>query len=99
VPLVLRAAGTEHLARGSRVRVRIADIDLLTLDAHAVLLERLGDDDVQRAPMHADDAPPPDVEDDADGDGDGSAPDAGALSLAIEVDDAHPAAPSAAPAG
>ncbi|MEO7244631.1 MAG: ribonuclease catalytic domain-containing protein, partial [Rubrivivax sp.] len=90
LPLVLRAAGTEHLARGSRVRVRIADIDLLTLDAHAVLLARLGDDDAYTAPAHVEATSAPD-EDEADGDGDDDAADAGALSLAIEVDDATPA--------
>jgi exoribonuclease-2 len=43
LPLVFRALGTESLARGERVRVRITGIDLLTLDLHASLLVRLGE--------------------------------------------------------
>ncbi|GAB4036454.1 MAG: RNB domain-containing ribonuclease [Rubrivivax sp.] len=41
LPLVLRAAGTESLPRGTRVRVRLASLDLLTLDVHGTLLARL----------------------------------------------------------
>jgi exoribonuclease-2 len=41
LPLVLRAAGTESLPRGTRVRVRIASMDLLTLDVHGALVTRL----------------------------------------------------------
>jgi exoribonuclease-2 len=43
LPLVFRALGTESLARGERVRVRVTGLDLLTLDVHANLLVRLGD--------------------------------------------------------
>ncbi|MEO5733708.1 MAG: RNB domain-containing ribonuclease, partial [Rubrivivax sp.] len=41
LPLVFRVPGTESLLRGSRVRVRVMGIDLLTLDLHATLLARL----------------------------------------------------------
>ena len=41
LPLVLRAVGAESLPRGAGVRVRIAAIDLLTLDAHATVVARL----------------------------------------------------------
>ncbi len=41
LPLVLRAGGCEALPRGARVRVRVAGVDLLTLDAHASLIARL----------------------------------------------------------
>jgi len=41
LPLVLRALGAEALPRGARVRVRIAGIDLLTLDVHASVVARL----------------------------------------------------------
>jgi exoribonuclease-2 len=41
LPLVLRLPGTEGLPRGTRVRLRIAAIDLLTLDVHASLVARL----------------------------------------------------------
>jgi exoribonuclease-2 len=92
LPLVLRAAGTEALARGARVRVRVASIDLLTLDAHAVLVTRLAEANGGEAASAADDAPGAGADGDED---DGAIADAGALSLAIEVDDAAPAvAPS-----
>ena len=41
LPLVFRVAGTDSLARGSRVRVRITGMDLLTLELHATLAARL----------------------------------------------------------
>ena len=41
LPLVFRVPGTENLPRGSRVRVRITAVDLLTLDLHASLAARL----------------------------------------------------------
>jgi exoribonuclease-2 len=41
LPLVLRLPGTEGLPRGTRVRLRIAAIDVLTLDVHASLVARL----------------------------------------------------------
>ena len=44
LPLVFRAVGAEPLPRGARVRVRIGATDLLTLDVHASVVERLGDD-------------------------------------------------------
>ena len=77
VPLVLRVAGTEGLPRGTRVRVRVARADLLTLDVHGTLLEQL-------------DAPPPqDAEgDDAGGDGDDESTLASGLAIAMDVEDA-----------
>ncbi|MBH9553221.1 ribonuclease catalytic domain-containing protein [Inhella gelatinilytica] len=41
LPLVFKALGCETLERGSAVRVRITGIDLLTLELHASLTERL----------------------------------------------------------
>jgi exoribonuclease-2 len=41
LPLVFRVPGTESLPRGSRVRARVAAIDLLTLDLHATLAARI----------------------------------------------------------
>ena len=41
LPLVFRVAGTDSLPRGSRVRVRITGMDLLTLELHATLAARL----------------------------------------------------------
>ena len=42
LPLVFRAVGAEQLARGSGVRVRLGDVDLLTLDVAASVVARLG---------------------------------------------------------
>jgi exoribonuclease-2 len=43
LPLVFRAAGAESLPRGARVRVRLGAADLLTLDLHATVIERLAE--------------------------------------------------------
>ncbi len=77
LPLVFRVPGTDNLPRGSRVRARVAGIDLLTLDLHAQLLARL-------------DAPPPAAEDEAAED---DAEPVGALQLAIDVGDGAEAEP------
>ncbi len=84
LPLVFRVPGAESLPRGSRMRARVAGIDLLTLDLHASLAARL-------------DVPPATVEDET---GEDEAEPAGALTLAIDLEDGTAtAAPSAAPAG
>jgi exoribonuclease-2 len=41
LPLVVSVPGAETLPRGTRVRVRVAGLDLLTLDVHVQLIERL----------------------------------------------------------
>ncbi len=74
LPLVFRVPGTESLPRGTRIRARVAGIDLLTLDLHAQLLQRI-------------DAAPAAV-DDASTDGDDDAEASGPLTLAIDVNDA-----------
>jgi len=81
LPLVFRVPGTESLPRGSRVRVRVAGIDLLTLDLHATLAARL-------------DAPPV-AEDDEAAEDETEA--VGALQIALTLDDGAdaPAAPAA----
>ena len=79
LPLVFRVPGTEGLARGTRIRARVAGIDLLTLELHATLLARID------AATPAD-APEPEAEDES--------AEAGALRLAIELDEA-PAADAA----
>jgi exoribonuclease II len=76
LPLLFGLPGTDALPRGQRVRVRIAGMDLLTLDLHATLLARL-------------DAPEATAEADADED---EAPAAGPLHLAIDLAEPDPAA-------
>jgi len=87
LPLVFRAAGCDGLPRGTRVRVRVDGIDLLTLDLHARLLQRLED---ESAAGEAADA-------DADAGDDEAEAGGGPLTLAIDVNEAAPdAAPPAA---
>ena len=85
LPLVFRALGTESLARGERVRVRITGLDLLTLDVHANLLVRLEEERKETLST--------DMEDEEDVTA--SAP----LALAIDVSDAGEGEEPAAPAG
>ncbi len=82
LPLVFRLPGTESLPRGSRVRARVAGIDLLTLELHATLAARL---DVEPATAAADDEA---AEDEAEA--------VGGLQLAIAVDEGEPAPAAAA---
>ncbi len=84
LPLVFRALGTESLARGERVRVRITGIDLLTLDVHANLLVRLGDVAQNEAAVEAEEEE------------EGAAPQ-GPLALAIDLADADAPADAGAP--
>ncbi|MBK6472866.1 MAG: RNB domain-containing ribonuclease [Betaproteobacteria bacterium] len=71
LPLVFRVPGTESLPRGSRVRARVAGVDLLTMDLHATLAARL-------------DAPPAAAEDEAAED---EIEAVGALQIALTLDD------------
>jgi exoribonuclease-2 len=41
LPLVLPVMGTQGLPRGARVRVKLGDIDLVSLDIHGTVIERL----------------------------------------------------------
>jgi exoribonuclease-2 len=52
LPLVFKVLGAEPLERGSRVSARITGTDLLTLEVHATLLQRL--DVAAPAPAEAD---------------------------------------------
>jgi len=79
LPLVFRALGAEGLPRGARVRVKITATDLLTLDVHASVAERL--DDTGALPAEA-------LAEEAVDDAESSEP-AGPLTLAIATDDAN----------
>jgi exoribonuclease-2 len=81
LPLVFRVPGTETLPRGALVRARVTGIDLLTLDLHASLLQRL-------------DAPSADDATADEGDDDEGDEAAGPLTLAIDVADGADAAPT-----
>ncbi|MFM7267908.1 MAG: hypothetical protein ACKOZT_04885, partial [Cyanobium sp.] len=41
LPLVLPVMGANNLPRGARVRVKLGEMDLITLDIHGTVLERL----------------------------------------------------------
>jgi exoribonuclease II len=90
LPLVFRVPGTENLPRGTRVRVRVAGTDLLTLDLHAQFVARI--DAVADVPAQAESES--EIEDEADS--------AGPLTLSIDLGEdgaePSPAAEPAAPA-
>jgi exoribonuclease-2 len=76
LPLVFKTLGVESLARGDAVRVQVTGIDLLTLDLHARLVERL--------------AAPASSADDADeGDDDEAAQAAAPITVAVDLADAE----------
>jgi exoribonuclease II len=74
LPLVCRAAGAESLPRGARVRIRLGEADLLTLDVQATVVSRIDDPTTT-----ADDA------DVSESDSEEAAESAGPLSLAIDL--------------
>lgn len=59
LPLVFPVLGAQNLPRGARIRVRLGEVDEITLDVHGTLVERL--DDPQDS---SDDGPVEDAEDD-----------------------------------
>ncbi len=78
LPLVLPVVGAQGLPRNARVRVKLGDIDLITLDVQGTLLERL-------------DAAQVDAADSANGgnealeEGDGDEDMAGPIAIAVDV--------------
>lgn len=76
LPLVFKAVGAERLPRGALVRVRITGTDLLTLDVHANVLQRLDDPSTKSDDAVIEDAEIEDAE-----------ATAGPLTLAIDVQD------------
>ncbi len=80
LPLVFRAIGAEPLPRGTPVRVRVAAIDLLTLDLQASVAARLDAD----APAHGESAEVADA-----GEDDETA--VGPLTISVDVSENDPA--------
>ena len=76
LPLVISVAGTA-VPRGARVRVKLGDIDEITLDIHGTVTERLDDPDDA-----SDDAP---LDDTADDEEEGVA---GPIAIAVDVNEA-----------
>lgn len=75
IPLVLPVVGGQGLARGSRVRVKLGEIDEITLDVAGTVVERL-------------DAPPADASAEED---EGEELAAGPIEIAVDVRDAQAA--------
>ena len=75
LPLVLPATGAQGLPRGARVRVKLGEIDEITLDISSAVIERL---DVEM---------PNDSEETDDGDGDDDEMSAGPIAIAVDVNE------------
>ena len=96
VPLVIRAAGAAALPRGSRVRLRLGAVDLLTLDVQASIVACDATADGAAAAAGA--APASPTGNEAESDDDGS-PFEGTGALSIALDMAEAEATEAADAG
>ncbi|GAA6120534.1 RNB domain-containing ribonuclease [Acidovorax sp. FG27] len=84
LPLVLPVLGAQGLPRGARVRVKLGEIDDITLDVNGTLLARLDD------PFDAsDDGPLPEPEDEGDDEAV-----AGPIAIAVDVNEAEAPAPA-----
>jgi exoribonuclease II len=73
LPLVLPVLGGAELPRGAKVRVRLGEIDLITLDVKGTVVERL---DVAPAPLEPEEAEEAEEE-----------PVAGPISIAVDVNE------------
>ena len=75
LPLVFPVLGAQNLPRGARLKVKLGEVDEITLDLHGTVLERLDD--------------PADASDDAplEDDGDDEAV-AGPIAIAVDVNEA-----------
>lgn len=76
LPLVLGAMGAMGLPRGARVRVKLGEIDEITLDVFGTVIERLNTEEANETPA-----------DDSDGDEELSA---GPISIAVDVSEPAP---------
>ncbi|MDP2065407.1 MAG: RNB domain-containing ribonuclease [Burkholderiaceae bacterium] len=73
LPLVLPVLGAQDLPRGARVRVRLGEIDEITLDVHGTVTERLDTPADAAAPDAADET------------GDDDEPVAGPIAIAVDL--------------
>jgi exoribonuclease-2 len=84
LPLVLPAVGAQGLPRGAKVRVRLGEIDEITLDVSGTVTERLD--------VEIDESPDPLGEDDGE-----TEMAAGPISIAVDVNEPQTDAAAAAP--
>ncbi len=80
IPLVLSVVGTYDVPRGSKVRVKLGAVDLISLDISGTLLERLDAPDAQSAS-------------DADAQDDDADAGAGPIAIAMDLSDAAQGTP------
>jgi exoribonuclease-2 len=76
IPLVLPVMGAQGLPRAAKVRVKLGDIDLITLDVNGTVLERLD------APL-----PDPSAEDETEDDEEVAGP----IAIAVDMNETEPA--------
>ena len=88
MPLVLPVLGAANLPRGARVRVKLGDIDEITLDVMGTVVERLDAVAETGAQTPAEDEPEDDDE-----------PAAGPIAIAVDMDDAASSMSDAASEG
>ena len=81
MPLVLPVLGAASLPRGARVRVKLGDIDEITLDVTGTVVERLDAVVETGAPTSAETGTEDEPEDDDE-------PAAGPIAIAVDMDDA-----------
>lgn len=85
IPLVFPVLGAQNLPRGARLKVKLGEVDEITLDIHGTVIERLDD------PADAsDDGPVEDADEDDD-------TVAGPIAIAVDVNEAPAEAAVAAP--
>lgn len=80
LPLVLPVLGAQSLPRGAHVRIKLGEIDEITLDVSGTLLERLDSDDTAT----------PDASDAAEDDEETVA---GPIAIAVDMNEAEATAP------
>lgn len=85
LPLVLPVLGAQGLPRGARLRLRLGEIDEITLDVNGTLIERLDSPEAQ-ATGGGDEAPEEDGEDEAV---------AGPIAIAVDMNETDSATPPA----
>ena len=80
LPLVFPVLGAQNLPRGARLKVKLGEVDEITLDLHGTVLERLDDPDDASDDGPVDDADEEDTP-------------AGPIAIAVDVNEAEPTAP------
>ncbi|MBW7834670.1 MAG: RNB domain-containing ribonuclease [Simplicispira suum] len=86
LPLVFPVLGAQNLPRGARLRVKLGEIDDITLDLHGTVLERIDD------PLDPSDDGP--VDDEGSDDGDEAV--AGPIAIAVDMNETEAAPADAA---